>query len=328
MTDLIPPHGLIELSEVAADQRPLIEAFRANGSRSFQDAGSMAASREAYETSSAANGLAKDELALVGDVAIGSGDEQFGVRVYDPRAERSAADAVLVFFHGGGWVIGSLETHDAVCRRFATRTGLPVVAVDYRLGPEFPFPAAHLDCQRAIEWVRDESTARGWNAERIVTVGDSAGGGLATALAFLPSLAVDGTEIVAQLLLYPVLDLANESPSYAKIEEGFPLTANSMRWFAENFLADPADASDPRVSPLLAVELGDAPQPPAWVLSLGLDPLADEAIEYAGLLARNGTRVEHVHLPHHAHGLFTSAGKIRTGEEMIDRASEFLERVL
>lgn len=318
--------GLIPLDEVAADQRPLIEAFRAAGGKSFQDAGSMAASREAYEVSSAKNGLPRDEIAHVEDVAIGEGDERFTVRVYDPRAERDAADAVVLFFHGGGWVIGSLETHDPICRRLATRTGLPVVAVDYRLGPEFPFPAGHLDCRRAVEWLRDEAAERGWNPERIATIGDSAGGGLATVLAFEPSMLVPGTKVSAQVLLYPVLDIANEAPSYAKVEEGFPLTANSMRWFAETLLADPADASDVRVSPLLGVAEGDAPQPPAWVLSLGLDPLGDEALEYATRIARNGTHVETVYLPNHAHGLFTSAGKIATGEQMLDRASEFILR--
>ncbi|NLT27258.1 MAG: alpha/beta hydrolase [Microbacteriaceae bacterium] len=318
--------GLIPLDEVAADQRPLIEAFRAAGGKSFQDAESFEAVRESYEVSSAKNGLAPDEVAHVEDVEIGEGDERFAVRVYDPRESRSAEDAVLLFFHGGGWIIGSLDTHDPVCRRLATRTGLPVVAVDYRLGPEFPFPAGHLDCRRAVEWLRDEAGARGWDASRIVTVGDSAGGGLATVIAAEPSMRVEGTGFAAQVLLYPMVDVQNEAPSYERITEGFPLTAATIRWFAENLLADPADAADPRVSPLLGVEEGDAPQPPAWVLSLGLDPLGDEALDYATRIARNGTHVETVYLPNHAHGLFTAAGRIATGERMLDRAAEFILR--
>ncbi|MBP1327367.1 acetyl esterase [Leucobacter exalbidus] len=324
--------SLFPIEAVAADQRELIAAFRAAGSRSFQDAGSMAASREGYERSSAANGLPRDPIASVEDVSIGQGDDQFGVRVYDPRPAGGAADtdAVILFAHGGGWIIGSLDTHDAVCRRLASLTGLPVVAIDYRLGPEHHFPAAHLDARRAVEWLRDHAGERAWNPHQIVTAGDSAGGGIATALAFEPSLLVTGTSIAAQVLLYPVVDVSAESAGYARVEEGFPLTADTMRWFAAEFLASPADASDPRVSPLLAVRAGNgtnAAQPPAWILTLGLDPLAEEGLEYAQLLAMNGTHVELTHLPAHAHGIFTSAGKIRAGEVQLARAAEFITRI-
>lgn len=291
----------------------------------------MAASREGYERSSAANGLPRDEVASVEDVSIGEGDERFGVRVYDPRPEGTASvsDAVIVFAHGGGWIIGSLETHDPVCRRLARLTGLPVVAIDYRLGPEHHFPAAHIDSRRTIEWVRDEAAARSWNANRIVTAGDSAGGGIATALAFEPSMLVEGTQIAAQVLMYPVVDVSAESPGYARVEEGFPLTAGTMRWFAQEFLAQPEDGFDHRVSPLLAVREPDAAaQPPAWVITLGHDPLAEEGVEYTRLLAERGTHVELTHLPGHAHGIFTSAGKIRSGEDQLAHAADFILRML
>lgn len=323
---------IVPINVVAADQRELVAAFRASGSKSFQDAESMAVSRQNYEVSSKANGLAPDPIAHVEDVTIGSGDEAFKVRVYDPRAERLTTDGVIVFAHGGGWVIGSLETHDAVCRRLSTLTGLPVVAIDYRLGPEFPFPAAHVDSARAVEWIRDSATDRGWDAQRIVTCGDSAGGGIATALAFEPSMLVAGTAVAAQVLLYPVLDLSAESAGYARITEGFPLTANTMRWFAQEFL-DPAtaeaDRADHRVSPLLAAREANAKaQPPAWIITLGLDPLADEALEYSQLIATAGTHVELTHLPGNAHGIFTSAGKIQAGEDQLARAAEFITRMV
>lgn len=332
----------IPLSRVAADQRPLISAFRDAGSKSYQDAGSVDQSRLNYEKSSAANGLAPDAVASVEDVAVGA----FGVRVYDPRptgvsaggASGAAADPVIVFAHGGGWVIGSLDTHDSVCRRIATLTGLPVVAIDYRLGPEVPFPAGHEDCRDAVAWVRDAAPERSWDASRIVTIGDSAGGGIATALAFEPSMQVPGTSVIAQVLLYPMLDVANESPGFSRITEGVPLTADTIRWFVENYVLDASLRSDPRVSPLLAVRADSgaessaqhsaALQPPAWILSLGLDPLADEAFEYARRLALGGTHVELVHLPDHAHGLFSSAGKVRTGETMLEQAAEFILRMV
>lgn len=315
---------LIDIEQVAPDQRDAIAAFRAAGGKSFQDAESVAVARENYEKSCAANGLPRDEVKIVEDVELGEGDERFTIRVYDNRAERNADDPVIVFFHGGGWVIGSRETHDPVCRRLATLTNLPVVAVDYRLGPEFRFPAAHLDCKRTVEWIRDNATERVWNPQRVATIGDSAGGGLANVLAFEPSLLVDGTAVTAQVLLYPMLDMKNETPAYERIAEGFPLTADSLRWFGENFLASDADRTDPRVSPMLAVKAGDAPQPPAFILSLGLDPLGEEDLNYAHKLAMNGTYVELVHLPRHAHGLFTSAGKIAAGEVMLERAAQFI----
>lgn len=319
----------LPIEAVAADQREMIAAFRAAGSRSFQDAGSMTASREGYERSSAANGLPRDEVTLVEDVSIGEGSERFGVRVYDPRpaGDRAATDAVILFAHGGGWIIGSLDTHDPVCRRIATLTGLPVVAIDYRLGPEHRFPAAHDDSRAAVEWLRDEAEDRSWDATRIVTVGDSAGGGIATALAFEPSLQVTGTAVAAQVLLYPVVDVSAESAGYARVEEGFPLTADTMRWFAREFLASSDDGFDHRVSPLLAARQPEvASQPPAWIITLGHDPLAEEGLEYARLLAECGTHVELTHLPGNAHGIFTSAGKIRSGEEQLVRVAEFISR--
>lgn len=315
---------LIDIEQVAPDQRDSVAAFRAAGSKSFQDAESVAVARENYENSCAANGLPRDEVKIVEDVELGEGDERFRIRVYDNRAERNADDPVVVFFHGGGWVIGSLETHDPVCRRLATLTNLPVVAVDYRLAPEFKFPAAHLDCKHTVEWIRDNAEERVWNPQRVATIGDSAGGGLANVLAFEPSLLVEGTTVTAQVLLYPMLDLQNETPAYERISQGFPLTADSLRWFGENFIGDDADRTDPRVSPLPAVKAGDAPQPPAFILSLGLDPLGEEDLNYAHKIAMNGTYVELVHLPNHAHGLFTSAGKIKSGEVMLERAAQFI----
>ncbi len=351
----------IPLSRVAADQRPLISAFRDAGSKSYQDAGSVEQSRLNYEKSCAANGLAPDAVASVEDVAVGA----FGVRVYDPRPSgvsaatlvdssadsplgridrpveaetpsspgssaslRENADPVIVFAHGGGWVIGSLDTHDSVCRRIATLTGLPVVAIDYRLGPEVPFPAGHEDCRDAVAWVRDVASSRGWDPSRIVTIGDSAGGGIATALAFEPSMQVPGTSVIAQVLLYPMLDVANESAGFSRITEGVPLTADTIRWFVDNYVLDASLRSDPRVSPLLAVDASGPAQPPAWILSLGLDPLADEALEYARLLALGGTHVELVHLPDHAHGLFSSAGKVHTGGVMLEQAADFILRMV
>lgn len=345
MSDLIPT------TEVAADQRPLIEVFRENDSKSFQDAPDVATARANYEKSSAANGLTPDEVLSVRDVAVGSDDSRFHVRVYDNRSSKQPSDGVIVFFHGGGWVIGSLDTHDPVCRRLATLTGLPVVAVDYRLGPEHRFPVGHEDCVRAIEWIRDTAAENGWDANRIATIGDSAGGGLANVIAFEPRMLVDGTTVKCQVPLYPMLNVNSESPGWEQIADGFPLSAKTLRWFIDNYIEGGCGgdggslpehgargelAKDYRVSPLLLAREAAAgradkqllKQPPMLIQSLGLDPLGHEAVEYAALLAQGGTHVELVHWPHHAHGLYTSAGKVASGEAFLERSAEFIKRFI
>lgn len=328
----------VPLDQVAADQREVIRAFRDAGELSYQDYASLAEGRASSEQASIANGLAPDEVAHVEDVQVG----EFTVRVYDPREAGSAGtpaadaagsgtagDPVIAYAHGGGWVIGSLESHDPVCRRLATLTGLPVVAVDYRLAPEFTFPVPYTDCADALAWIRDNAAERGWSADRIIVAGDSAGGSISAGLAAVPALQVPGTTIAAQVLLYPSLDLAHETPDYERITAGFPLTAESVRWFAGQLLAGGGDANDPIASPLPYVtSLGaDTPEfPPAFILALGLDPLGAEAVDYATLLTRRGTEVELVYLPHYSHGLVNTAGVVAMGEKVIAQAADFIVR--
>ncbi|MDJ1370924.1 alpha/beta hydrolase [Gulosibacter molinativorax] len=302
------------------DPRPARASASASGSGLASDSAAASAS---VSTSASAPGSDRSLGRIDGPTSTDSTGGAFEAASY-----RAAADPVIVFAHGGGWVIGSLETHDSVCRRIATLTGLPVVAIDYRLGPEAPFPAGHEDCRDAVAWVRDAAAERSWDANRIVTIGDSAGGGIAAVLASQPSMHVADTTVIGQVLLYPMLDVANESAGFARITDGVPLTAATIRWFVENYVLDEALRSDPRVSPLPAVTEDGPAQPPAWILSLGLDPLADEALEYSRRLALGGTHVELVHLPDHAHGLFTSAGKIATGERMLEQAADFILRAV
>lgn len=325
----------IDINDFAVDQRAVITAFREAGSKSFQDAPDVTTARANYEKSCAANGLPADEIALVEDVTVAYDEGEFKVRVYDPRPATATADPVLVFFHGGGWVVGSLDTHDTVCRRLATLTRLPVVAVDYRLGPDTLFPAGHLDCREAVRWIRDNSQERAWDASRLVTVGDSAGGGLATVTAFLPEMRVAGTTVVAQVPLYPMLDQTDANDNWARVSTGVPLTKATLEWFLDNYV--PTELrGDYRVSPLLLARQaarGEADaamlkQPPALILTLGHDPLAAEGLEYAGLLALGGTHVELVHIPDLAHGIFTSAAKVASGERFLERVAEFVLRQL
>lgn len=319
-----PAVSLIPIEKIAADQASLITAFREAGSVSFQDV-PLQQSRANYLTSCTVNGLPPEELGDVRDIDCPVNGGTITLRHYGP-ATSSAAQSTLVFLHGGGWVIGDLDTHDRICRYLAKQTGMVVIAVDYRLAPEHRFPVPLEDCREALAFIRDNAGDLDVDPHRLIVVGDSAGGNLATVLANLPQCAVAGTTVIGQVLMYPVTDLAAESQSYGRITAGFPLTAGSMRWFADQYLEPGIDPSDPRISPCRYTD-ARAPFPPAFVVSLGLDPLGEEGIAYAGYLARHGTLVEHHHLPHHAHGIFTAAGRIQSGKALLDRAATFIHAI-
>lgn len=319
------PLDIIPLEGVAADQVDLINAFREAGSVSFQDF-PLQQSRANYVASCTANGLPPEELEEVRDIGCPVHGGTITLRLYRP-ARSQATGPAMVFIHGGGWALGDLESHDRICRYLAKRAGMTLIAVDYRRAPEHRFPVPLEDCQEALAFIRDNAPTFGVEPHKIVVVGDSAGANLATVLANLPQCAVPGTRVVGQVLLYPVTDLAAESRSYGEITAGFPLTASSMRWFADQYLEPGTDPTDPRISPSRFSD-GPGSFPPAFVVSLGLDPLGEEGIAYASYLARQGTRVEHYHLPSHAHGIFTSAGRIATGRALLDRAVGFVSALV
>ncbi|MFL4473138.1 alpha/beta hydrolase [Paeniglutamicibacter sp. MACA_103] len=226
----------LPLALVADDAVALISAFRQNGSIGFHDL-SLADSRGAYEVGCAANGLPFQELPHVEDLVCPIENGSIRLRHYSPFSEASGPRPVMLFVHGGGWAIGSLETHDLICRQLAFASGIDLVAVEYRLAPEHPFPVPLQDCIAALGYICIHAAEQGWDPHRVLVAGDSAGGNLATVLASDPRCAVSGTAVIGQLLFYPVASLASESPSYGRLESGFPLTADSMRWFKELYLA-------------------------------------------------------------------------------------------
>lgn len=304
------------LETVAPDARPLIAAFREAGSISFQHR-TVADARALYVASCQANAPQHPRAVHTTQHAVPLGPQ---VRVYRPEDSAQPAPAVL-FFHGGGWVIGDLESHDGLCRYLAAKAGAVVVAVDYRLAPEHPYPAAHDDAERAARWLFDNAAALHIDPERIAVVGDSAGASLATWAARLAANGAVNGAFCAQVLLYPVTDLTMSSESYQRVRAGFPLTADSMHWFADAY-APPSARTDAALSPSLH------PTPPmmapAFVLTVGHDPLADEGIRYAANLAHAGIPVEHHHLPTYAHGLVTSAGRIPRGMRVLDRVADYI----
>jgi acetyl esterase len=301
---------------VAGDAATLLDEFRASGGRSFHTY-PVETVRDLYERACATNGLNGDSLTSVSDFSL----EEFEVRVYDPRVFRGPTPVVL-FFHGGGWVMGSLSTHDGLCRRLAVLTGLPVVAVDYRLAPEHPYPAAIEDSRAALRWLFSAGAVHGLDATKAVVVGDSAGGQLAAVLAIENAQEANPLPIVAQVLIYPMVDLTMSSPSYARVTDGFPLVADTLAWFADHYLPEGADRTAPDISPALAKL--PAELPPAFVITVDNDPLVDEGAGYAAALARSGTEVLYQHLVGYAHGLLTSAGRIHRGEQTVDEIAAFV----
>ena len=230
------------------------------------------------------------------------------LRMYRPiSAAESGARLlpVLVFFHGGGWVIGDLDTHDTLCRQLANASGCAVVATDYRLAPENPFPAGFEDCVAATEWVRRNAVALGVDGNRIAVGGDSAGGNLAAAVAI--NQRDVGTPLAFQLLIYPVTDQKGGTPSHVRNGQGYLLTNDTMNYYRDHYVSDPADHLDWRASPLVRPDLSELP--PAFVLTAGYDPLRDEGLYYAQRLSDCGGDATYLCFERQIHG-FILMGKV------------------
>ena len=246
----------------------------------------------------------------IGDVRDLAAEGPLGpipLRVYRPAGMTDSRKLpALIFFHGGGWVIGDLETHDVACRQITAEAGVSVIAVDYRLAPEHKFPAAVDDAWAATRWIAAHAAELGIDAERVAVGGDSAGGNLAAVVALLARDA-GGPRIRLQILTYPVTDLASESRSYEELADGYMLTRDSMRWFRAQYLAKDDEAADWRVSPLRAPSL--AGLPPALVITAGYDPLRDEGEAYARRLREEGVAVDAVCFGGMIHG-FVPMGRL------------------
>jgi len=247
-------------------------------------------------------------------------------RLYRPRGVPASTPLPgLIFFHGGGWVIGDLETHDVLCRQLTAGAGISVVSVDYRLAPEHKFPAAADDAWAATRWVAAHAAELAIDARRLAVGGDSAGGNLAAVVALLardhraPSLAL-------QVLIYPVTDVATAWPSYSQFAEGFMLTRDSMQWFIAQYLAPEADGGDWRVSPLRAPSLADVA--PALVVTAGFDPLRDEGDAYAHKLREAGVRVDHISYGGMIHGFVPMGRLIETGNRAVAHIAASLRQTL
>lgn len=246
------------------------------------------------------------------------------IRVYRPvDAGPASADGTrtpaLMFFHGGGWVIGTIDTHDVVCRALCERTGATVVSVDYRLAPEHPFPAAPDDCTAATKWVAEHGDEIGVDGTRLAVCGDSAGGNLASAVVLD---CVDGPTISTQALVYPAIDASRE-PTGSLIDnaEGYLLTTDAMNWFYDHYAPTAADRSNPRCSPFLGHLAG---QPPAIVITAEYDPLRDEGKDHADALRDAGVEVEYIQVDGQVHTFFTQVGFCDASLDSVEAIAAFL----
>lgn len=229
---------------------------------------------------------------------------------------------LLVYFHGGGWVIGDLDTHDVLCRSLAAGAGCAVLSVDYRLAPEQPFPAAVDDCLAALHYAVDQADALGVDAARIAVGGDSAGGNLAAA-ACLAQRDAGGPLPVFQLLIYPATDMRAVAPSHTVNGQGYLLTADSVAYYGGHYMGA-ADRSDWRASPLLADS--HAGLPPALVLTAGFDPLRDEGRQYADALSAAGVPAQYVCFERQIHGFITMGRVIDEANTTVDLCAAALRR--
>ncbi len=282
---------------------------------------SVAEARRLYKETRAALAPPAPEVGEVRDLAAPGPAGPIPLRLY--RGLGAAADTplpLLVYFHGGGWTIGDLDTHDVVCRTLANKARCAVVATDYRMGPEHRFPAAVEDCIAATRWVAREAAALGVDAARMAVGGDSAGGNLA-AVVSIALRDTGGPQLAFQALVYPATDQRLDSASHAKFGAGYLLTRDNLVWFRDNYLRA-EDYDDWRASPLRAADL--AHLPPAHIITAGYDPLLDEGRAYSERLRAAGVPVLYECFEGMAHGFLTMGGVLAAANHALSRVGQSL----
>ncbi len=287
------------------------EVLEALAARPPLDSLSADEARATYAAGRAATAGPPTPVEIVRDLELPGPAGPIPARLYRPAPETAGPLPALVYYHGGGWVIGGLDSHDGLCRRLAAGSGCTVISVDYRMGPEHRFPAAVEDAEAAARAVHAQADELGVDPERLAVGGDSAGGNLAAvaAIAFRDG---GGPPLRWQLLIYPATDFAMDTPSQREFAEGHFLTESLQRWFHGHYI-DEAQKTDWRASPLRAADL--AGLPPAFVLTASHDPLRDEGEAYASRLVAEGVRVAIWRAPGQIHGFLPLDAAIAAAPE-------------
>ncbi len=301
---------LLDLMDKAAEGgRPKLETLDAKVGRPATD--------KASEDSEAL----PPEVASVADGTIAGPLGPIRFRSYRPLGVSGEALPALIYYHGGGYVIGNIETHDSTCRRLANKSRCRVISIDYRLAPEHPFPAPVDDGLAAYRHIRDQAATFGVDPKRIAVGGDSAGGNLA-AVVCQTCKQTGETAPAFQMLIYPATDFSRQSQSRRSLAEGYFLTRTMVDWFNANYLPAGTDLADVRLSPLLAADFSGLP--PAFVLTAGYDPLRDEGRAYADELINAGVKTTYVNYPGTIHGFFSMTRFLRQGLMANDEAAAVL----
>lgn len=316
----------LDLSTLDPDAGRVLDLIRQSGRPPYETLQPLEA-RDLYRKGRAVLQPDPPDVAEVIDLTAPGPAGPLKLRLY--RGAATAGDHLLpglIFFHGGGWVIGDLDTHDVVCRKLANAAQIAVISVDYRLAPEHKFPAAAEDSIAATQWVAEQARALGVERSRLAVGGDSAGGNLAAVVAL--ALRERGEpRLRHQLLLYPAVDLAGTHDSHHRVTEGLPLTHTTMCWFRDHYLRDAADQRDWRASPLVrAAEFRGLP--PAYVLTVGFDPLCSEGEAYAAALQAAGVPTEHRHYERQMHGFLNMGRFIAAAEPALADAAAAVKRAL
>ncbi|WP_343228987.1 alpha/beta hydrolase [Rhizobium setariae] len=311
-------HVGVDRSRLLPELRRMLEIADALG-LSPPESMSAIEARAASEIRLAGHWGAKDDVDAVETFAIPSRGETIRLRLY----RKTGTARTILYFHGGGWVVGSLDTHDGALRALVHAAGANIVAVEYAKAPEHPFPACLDDALSALDWLLANAQAAGLDAERIIVAGDSAGASIAASLAVL---ARDrGTPLLGQVLVYPATDLTAMTPSRTAFAQGYFLSMPTMDWYVAHYLSGGTDPADPGVSPLRADDLANLPA--ALLVTADHDPLRDEGRAYAGRLIAAGNNVAYEEWRGTVHGFMIMDRTTRASRKLIEQVGGWCRRL-
>ncbi|MED5437127.1 MAG: alpha/beta hydrolase [Pseudomonadota bacterium] len=271
----------------------------------------------------------KDESPEVGSVVEIGADGPFGpIKMYHYLPKGASYEdklPAIIYYHGGGWVIGSRNGHDILCRHLSNTSGCRVFSVEYRLAPDFKFPVPVEDSYAAIKFIKENHDHLNVDPEKLIVAGDSAGGNLAAVMSLM-AREDNALDINYQILIYTVIEGSKEFKSYEENAEGYILTRNLMRWFYEHYLTNDKEREDWRVSPIQAKDLSNLP--PAYIITVLSDPLRDEGREYAKALKEAGNSVEHIEYDNAVHGFISWPLEIKLTKKAIEDISKSIRKII